>query len=88
MNAAQIKSFKAKAHNLNPVVMVGQAKLNAAVLAEIEIALDVHELIKIKIRAEKEERLHISQQICKDTGATLIQAIGQIIVVYRKNPKK
>lgn len=88
MNSAEIKSFRVKAHNLNPVVTVGQAKLTAAVLAEIEIALDVHELIKIKIRAEREERTQISQQICKDTGAALIQAIGQIAVIYRKRPDK
>lgn len=88
MNSAEIKSFRAKAHNLNPVVTVGQAKLTAAVLAEVEIALDVHELIKIKIRAEREERTQISQQICNDTGAVLIQAIGQIAVIYRKKPDK
>ncbi len=88
MNSAEIRKFRAQAHNLNPVVTVGQSKLTEAVLAELEIALDVHELIKVKIRAEKEERTHISQQICKETGAQLIQSIGQITVIYRKNPKK
>jgi RNA-binding protein len=88
MNSAEIKSFRAQAHNLNPVVTVGQAKLTEAVLAEIEIALDVHELIKVKIRAEKEERGEISQQICKKTGAHFIQSIGQVTVIYRKNLKK
>jgi RNA-binding protein len=88
MNSAEIKSFKAQAHNLNPVVIVGQAKLTEAVLAEIEIALDAHELIKIKIRTERDERGEISQQICKNTGAQLIQNIGQIAVIYRKNLNK
>ncbi len=88
MNSAEIKSLKAKAHNLNPVVMIGQAKLTEAVLAELNIALDVHELIKVKIRAEKEERTDITEQICSNTGALLIQAIGQIAVIYRKNPNK
>lgn len=88
MNAAEIRKLRAMAHNLNPVVMIGQAGLTAAVLAEIEGALNAHELIKVKIRAEKEERLQISQQICKDSGAELIQNIGQIAVIYRKNPDK
>ena len=88
MNAAEIRKLRATAHNLNPVVMIGQSGLTAAVLAEIEGALNAHELIKIKIRAEKEERLQISQQICEETGAVLIQNIGQIAVVYRKNPDK
>lgn len=86
MNAAEIRKLRAAAHNLNPVVMIGQAGLTAAVLAEIEGALNAHELIKVKIRAEKEERMQISQQICNDTGAELIQNIGQIAVIYRENP--
>jgi RNA-binding protein len=84
VNAAEIRKLRATAHNLNPVVMIGQAGLTAAVLAEIDGALNAHELIKIKIRAEKEERIQISQQ----TGAELVQNIGQITVVYRKNPDK
>lgn len=68
--------------------MIGQAGLTAAVLAEIELALNIHELIKVRIRAEREDRKLISEKICTDTGAELIQGIGQIIVIYRLNPDK
>ncbi len=68
--------------------MIGQAGLTPAVLAEIEGALNAHELIKVRIRAEKDERTQISQKICQDTDAQLIQNIGQIAVIYRKNPDK
>ena len=68
--------------------MIGNAGLTSAVLAEIEIALDHHELIKIRIRAEKEVREQISHQICLDTHCELIQRIGQISTVYRHNPNK
>jgi RNA-binding protein len=88
VNAAEIRKLRATAHNLNPVVMIGQSGLTAAVLAEIEGALNAHELIKIKIRAEKEERVQISQKICEDTDAQLIQNIGQVAIIYRKNPDK
>jgi len=88
VNSAQIRKFRASAHNLNPVVMIGQAGLTQAVLAELEIALDVHELIKVKVRAEKPERLEISEKMCAETGAQLIQSIGQVVVLYRKNPNK
>lgn len=88
MKPAEIKQLRAKAHNLNPVVMIGQLGLTEAVLAEIDHALNAHELIKVKIRAEKEERLQISQQICQASDAELIQNIGQIAVIYRKNPDK
>ena len=68
--------------------MVGQSGLTKSVLEEIEVTLNTHELIKIKIRAEKEERIQILAQIIEASQAKLIQSIGQIIVIYRKNPEK
>ena len=88
MNSVDKKKLRAEAHNLKPVVMIGQSGLTAAVLAEIELALNSHELIKVKIRAERDERKLISEKICADTGAELIQTIGQIAVIYRLNPDK
>ncbi len=88
MNSADKKKLRAEAHTLKPVVMIGQSGLTPAVLAEVELALDSHELIKVKIRAEREERKLISEKICTDTGAELIQTIGQIAVIYRLNPDK
>ncbi|MGR8931098.1 MAG: ribosome assembly RNA-binding protein YhbY [Gammaproteobacteria bacterium] len=88
MNPIEKKKLKAQAHPLNPVVMIGQAGLTPAVIKEINIALDVHELIKVKIRAERDERNIFREQICEATQAELIQSIGQIAVFFRKNPKK
>ena len=88
MNSADKKKLRAEAHTLKPVVMIGQSGLTAAVLAEIELALNSHELIKVKIRAERDDRKLISEKICADTGAELIQTIGQIAVIYRLNPDK
>lgn len=86
MNPIEKKKLKAQAHPLNPVVMIGQAGLTDAVIKEINVALDAHELIKVKIRAERDDRRAISEQIISATQAELVQSIGQIAVVYRKNP--
>ena len=88
MNSADKKKLRAEAHTLKPVVIIGHSGLTAAVLAEIEQTLNSHELIKVKIRAERDERKLISEKICTDTGAELIQSIGQIAVIYRLNPDK
>lgn len=88
MNTLKKKELKAKAHSLNPVVIIGQSGLTDAVLAELELALNHHELIKIKIRAERDERRKISDELVRATGAEIIQAIGQVIVIYRLNPDK
>lgn len=88
MNPIEKKKLKARAHSLNPVVMIGQAGLTSAVIKEINSALDAHELIKVKIRAERDERSLLKKQICAETQAELIQSIGQIAVLFRKNPKQ
>lgn len=88
MNPILKKKLKAQAHALNPVVMIGQAGLTNEVLNEINIALDVHELIKVRIRAERDDRRMMSEQIVTATQAENIQSIGQIGVFYRKNPNK
>jgi len=88
VNPTDKKKLRADAHTLKPIVTIGQSGLTAPVLAEIELALDHHELIKVKIRAERDSRKLISEQIHNDTGAEIIQSIGQVVVIYRLNPKK
>lgn len=88
MIAAEKKKLKAQAHALKPVVMIGQAGLTDAVLAEIGIALESHELIKVKIRADKDERIAMGNTICDKTGASLVQFIGQIAVIYKVRPQQ
>jgi RNA-binding protein len=69
--------------------MIGQAGLTGAVMAEIELALDSHELIKVRLRADdREVRKQNGAEICTVTSAELIQTIGQILVIYRRNPDK
>lgn len=79
------KFLRAKAHNLRPVVITGQHGITPAVLNEINLALDHHELIKVRVNAgQREERQAMITQICAETTAELIQAIGHIITLYRK----
>jgi RNA-binding protein len=68
--------------------MVGQHGLNDNILTEVGIALDAHELIKVKIAADRDERAKITQAILENSGAELVQTIGQMSVMYRRNRKK
>lgn len=86
----ELKKFlKTRAHTLKPVVMTGQHGLTPAVLNEINLALDHHELIKVRLNAaEREDRKAMAEAIRADTAAALIQAIGHVITLYRKNLKR
>ena len=83
------KGLKAQAHSLKPVVTTGQSGVTANVLAEINIALNYHELIKVRVRSQdRTQRKILAEKICSETDAILIQLIGQITILYRKNPDK
>ena len=79
--------LRGRGHALKPVVSIGNAGLSKAVLREIELSLEHHELMKIKIGgAERDERKQIITRICDKFDAELVQAIGHIALVYRKFP--
>ena len=79
--------LRGRGHTLKPVVSIGNAGLSKAVLREIELSLDHHELMKIKIGgAERDERKKIITRICDQFDAELVQAIGHIALIYRKHP--
>ncbi len=84
----QRRGLKKLVHHLKPVVIIGQHGLSEGVFNEIEIALDSHELIKIKLSGgEKSERKAMIDMICVKTGADFVHSIGRIAAFYRKHPK-
>ena len=85
---AQKLKLRSQAHNLRPVVLLGQHGYTPAVAKEIEQALDDHELIKIKIPGdERDHRKLLTTIICQELKAELVQSIGKVIVLYRKRPE-
>ena len=65
MNSKQISYLRGLAHNLNPVVMISNKGLSEAVMKEINICLDAHELIKIKVMLDdKALRTQMLSDIC------------------------
>ena len=83
------RGLAAKAHHLNPVVILGGKGLTESVQAEIERALFDHELIKIRISGgDRDSRKQDTQLICERYQAELIAHIGHIIVIYRARPNE
>ena len=88
LTAAQRQHLRSLAHTRQPVVMIGNNGLSASVLKEIELALNAHELIKIKAASnELEIRRTWLAEICAGTGASPVQQIGKILVIYRAASK-
>ena len=88
LSESQKRHLRGLGHHLKPVVWVGQHGLKESVMAEIELALDAHELIKIKIVADRDDRADIASDICERTRAEQIHSIGQMLVLFRRNTDK
>ena len=87
LSSAQRRELRAQAHNLNPVVSIAENGLTEAVLKEIEINLQAHELIKIRVYGDsRDNRLAYLEKICTELGAAAVQHIGKLLVVYRPAP--
>lgn len=82
----QIRHLRGLAHDLKPVVMIGDKGLTANVIEELEIALNAHELIKVKVRAEeREERDQMIEKLTQKTGSTFIQRVGHVVTLFKRN---
>ena len=88
LTPAQRQYLKGLAHTRQPVVMIGNQGLTAAVLKEIDQALNAHELIKVKAASnEPDTRSAWLAEICTATGAASVQQIGKVLVIYRAAAK-
>ena len=82
----QAKQYKSIGHHLKPVLTVADNGLTEGVLTELERALGDHELIKIKVNIlDRESRLEAVAEMCKTGKAELVQVIGKMALLYRKN---
>ncbi len=81
------KTLKARAHHLNPAVLIGDAGLTPAVLREIDVALKSHELIKVRMSGDdRDVRVAAYDTICSELDCAPVQHIGKQLVVFRANP--
>ena len=89
LSTKQKQHLKGLAHPLKPVVLLGSNGLTEGVLAEIEQALEHHELIKVKIATEdRETKTLIVEAIVRETGACNVQVIGKTLVLYRPTKER
>ncbi|MFT2092706.1 ribosome assembly RNA-binding protein YhbY [Paraglaciecola sp. 2405UD69-4] len=85
----QKQFLKGLAHTLKPVVQLGNNGLTEGVMAEIEGAINHHELIKVKVPTDdKEEKTLIMDAIIRESGAIKVQAIGHTLVMYKPSDEK
>jgi len=89
LTSKERKELKARAHHLKPVIRVGQHGVSDGVVAETDIALKTHELIKVHIQSDdRSERLTAAEALAGKTGAELVAHIGKTYILFRQNDEK
>ena len=82
---AQIRFLRGQAHGLKAILQVGGKGVTDALIAELDQALEHHELVKVKVSAEdREQRAALTAALVERSGAALVQQIGHVAVFYRQ----
>jgi len=87
LTPAERSALRSEAHALSPVVIIGEAGLTPSVLKEIDVNLNAHGLIKVRVFGDdRDARIEMYETICEKLGAAPVQHIGKLLVLFR--PKK
>ena len=89
MTSKERARLKGLAANEDTVVQIGKGGITDSVVASVNAALSARELVKGRVL---ESSLLSSREACENLasacGAEAVQAIGNVFVLYRKNPDK
>jgi RNA-binding protein len=77
------RALRRQAHALRPVVQVGAAGVGESLLAAVDVALRDHELVKLEIARERDERALLADEVAARTGSAVAGLIGRMAILYR-----
>ncbi|MDE3011836.1 MAG: YhbY family RNA-binding protein, partial [Pseudomonadota bacterium] len=84
LTPVQRSALRGLAHGLPVTVHIGQGGVSEAVLKEVDIALTVHGLLKVRVLlADRDEREAMLAQIADALFCAPVQHIGRILVLWR-----
>lgn len=89
LTSSQTRFLRGLAHDLKAMLQVGGKGVTDSLIAEIDLALEHHELIKVKVGADdREVRDSLIGEIATRSDAALVQRIGHTAVLYRPSKEK
>ncbi len=83
LGGAERRELRRLAHSLRPAVQLGGAGLTAALIDAVDQALEDHELIKLRLAGERNERRDLAEQAADRTDSTLAGLVGHVAILYR-----
>jgi RNA-binding protein len=88
LSGKQRRYLRALGHHLDPVVQVGKDGLSEGLVAALDVALEQHELVKIKLGEQAgADRRALAAALAEASGGELVQVLGRTVLVYRRRKK-
>ena len=88
LTSAARRILRAKSHHLQPVVAIGAHGLTASVLHEIDVNLNAHELVKVRVfDDDRDAREQFLALICAELDAAPVQHVGKVLILWRPSPE-
>jgi RNA-binding protein len=88
LTGKQKHHLRALGHKLKPLILLGKKEIEAALVIEANLALDHHELIKVRILEscllDKHEASELLAAAC---SAEIAQILGKTFLLYRRAEK-
>jgi RNA-binding protein len=89
LTGKQARHLRGLGHHLKPTVMIGKDEVTEAIIAATEEALEIHELIKVKLQEGCiGDRKDIAAELAQATGSDIAQILGKNILLYRESEEK
>ena len=85
-DSPKLKDLKARAQLTPATVRIGHDGVSIGVVAELNAALDRHELVKVKFMARKDEKKILSRVLEQQTNSQMVQRVGHTATYYRARP--
>ena len=85
MTSKERAAWRAKANGLEAIFQIGKEGLSDNLIAQLDAALEVRELIKVRVHLESAPPppKALAQELGEEQGANVMQEIGGMIVLHR-----
>lgn len=86
LTGKQKRYLRSEAHHLKAIFQVGKDGVNPNMVEQLIDVLEKRELIKVHVLQNcMEDKKNVANQIAEETGAQIVQIIGNQIVLYKES---
>ena len=86
LSKEHVHYLKGLAHQLKPVILIGDKGVSESLFEECRKTLAHHELIKVKMAGvDRDVRNAAFVELCTNLDAVMIQRIGNVITLFKRN---